>query len=80
MYQRTINIVNCAQEGASLITEQGVVREKMSICFNIKAIQTKWIQNGFKILENYVWIYIHTNDLNQDVALWGIWLVCSCSN
>ena len=33
--QRTINIINCAQEGESLITEQGAVKEKMRICFNI---------------------------------------------
>ena len=49
--QRAINIINCAQEGASLITEQGVVKEKMRICFNIKATRTKWIQSN---LENYV--------------------------
>ena len=37
IYQRTINIINCAQERVSLITKQGAVKEKMGICFNIKA-------------------------------------------
>ena len=31
--QRAINIINCAQEGASLITEQEAVKEEMHICF-----------------------------------------------
>ena len=43
--QRTINIINCAQEGASLITKQGAAKKKMHIYFNIKATRT----NGFKI-------------------------------
>ena len=34
--QRAINIINCAQEGASLIAEQEAVKEKMRICFNMK--------------------------------------------
>ena len=29
--QRAINIINCAQEGASLITEQEAVKEEMHI-------------------------------------------------
>ena len=33
--QRTINIINCAQEGASFITKQGAVKKKIQICFNI---------------------------------------------
>ena len=27
IFQRTVNIINCAQEGASLITYQGVVKK-----------------------------------------------------
>ena len=36
---KTINIINCAQEGGSLIDIQEVVKKKMRICFNIKATQ-----------------------------------------
>ena len=28
IYERTINIINCAQDGASLITKQGTVKKK----------------------------------------------------
>ena len=52
--QRTINIINCAQEGESLITEQGAVKEKMRICFNIKATQTKWIQSILKTMFEFM--------------------------
>ena len=31
--QRTINIINCAQEGASLITKEGVVKKKNANLF-----------------------------------------------
>ena len=31
-------------------------------------------------LENYVWIYAHTNDLDQGVVLWDIWFLYSCGN
>ena len=48
--QRTINIVNCAQEGTSLICKQGAVKKKMHICFNIKATRIKWIQNILKTM------------------------------
>ena len=48
--QRTINIINCAQEGASLTTKQGAVKEKMRICFNINVAQTKWIQSILKTM------------------------------
>ena len=46
--QRTINIINCAQEEVSLITKQWTVKKKMHIRFNIKAIRTKWIQSILK--------------------------------
>ena len=52
--QRTINIINCAQKGESLITEQGAVKEKMRICFNIKATQTKWIQSILKTMFEFM--------------------------
>ena len=48
--QRTINIINCAQEGASLNSKQGTVKKKMHISRNIKAIQTKWIQSILKTI------------------------------
>ena len=38
---RTISIINCTQEGASLITKQEAVKKKVLICFNIKVTQTK---------------------------------------
>ena len=41
--QITINIINCAQEDAFLISKQGAVKKKICICFNIKATGTKWI-------------------------------------
>ena len=50
--KRTINIINCAQEGASLITKQGPVKKQMCICFNIKATQAKWIQSILKTMFN----------------------------
>ena len=52
--QRAINIINCAEEAGSLITEQGAVKEKMRICFNIKTTQTSRPP---------------ANDLNQGVVL-----------
>ena len=39
--KRMINITNCAQEDASLISEQGTVKKKMHIFFNIKSTQIK---------------------------------------
>ena len=54
IYQRTINIINCAQEGASLITEQGAVKEKMQICFNLKVTQIKWIQSILKTMFKFM--------------------------
>ena len=48
VYQRTINIINCAKEGASLITKQGAAKKKMCICFDIKATQTKCLKTMFE--------------------------------
>ena len=45
VYQGAISIINCAQEGSSLITEQGAIKEKMRIRFNIKATRRKWLQS-----------------------------------
>ena len=45
VYQRAINIINCAQEGSALITEQGAIKEKMRIRFNIKDTRRKWLQS-----------------------------------
>ena len=46
--QRTIDIINCAQEDVSLICKQGAVKKKMCICFNINATGTKK-QKGFRV-------------------------------
>ena len=56
--QRAINITNCAQEGASLIAEQGAVKEKMHICFNIKVTWTKWIQSILKSMFEFMLMQI----------------------
>ena len=48
--QRNINIINCTQECASLITKQEAVKKKMYVCFNIKATQSKWIQSILKTM------------------------------
>ena len=34
--QRTTNIINCVQEGVSLITKKRALKKKMCICFNTK--------------------------------------------
>ena len=55
--QRTINIINCAQEGAS-ISKQGAVKKKMRICFNIKTTGTKWIQSILKIMFEFMFTQV----------------------
>ena len=52
--QRTINIINCTQEGAPLISKQGLVKKKMGIYFNIKATGTKWIQSIMKAMFEFM--------------------------
>ena len=42
----SILLINCAQEGVSLISKQGTVKKKVRICFNIKATRTRW---GFRL-------------------------------
>ena len=56
--QRAVNIVNCIQGwgGPSLITEQVAVKEKMRICFNIKATRTKWIQSILKTMFQFMFM------------------------
>ena len=66
--QRNINIINCAQEGASLINKEGAIKKKMRISFNIK------------VTLKTVWIYAHASDLDQRVVLLGIWFLCSWGN
>ena len=46
--QRTIDIINCAQEDVPLICKQGAVKKKMCIGFNINATGTKK-QKGFRV-------------------------------
>ena len=43
--QRTINIINCAQEGASLTTKQGAVKEKSVFVSTSMSHE----QNGFRV-------------------------------
>ena len=52
--QRTINIIHEAQEGPSLITQQGVVKKKMHICFNIRATRKNWIQSILKTIFEFL--------------------------
>ena len=52
--QRTINTINCAQEGASLISKQWAVKKKMRICFIIKATRTKWIPSILKAMFEFI--------------------------
>ena len=52
--QRTINIINCAQEGASLISKNGTAKEKMCICFNVKVTVAKWIQSTLIVLCEFI--------------------------
>ena len=48
--QITTNIINCAQERASLITKQELVKKKMFNYFNIDVTQAKWIQSVLKAM------------------------------
>ena len=48
--QGTINIINCAEVDASLITKQVAVKKEMGICFNIKVARTKCIQSILKTI------------------------------
>ena len=42
--QKTINIIHCVQEGASLIITQRTVKKEMH-CLNIKSTRTKLIES-----------------------------------
>ena len=48
--QRTINIINCAQESASLISKQGAVKRKMCL-FQHQGLRNKMYS---KYIESYV--------------------------
>ena len=56
--QRTINVINCAREGASLISKQRVVKTKMRISFNIKTTGTKWIQSILKTMFEFMFTQV----------------------
>ena len=73
----SISSINCAQEGASLISKQGAVKKKNVCLFQHQGHTNKM---DSKYLENYVWIYAHASDLDQGLVLWGIWFLCSCDN
>ena len=63
---RTINIIKFTQEGASLITKQGVVKKKNVYLFQHQG-HTNKMDSAY--LENYSWIYVHTNDLDQGIVV-----------
>ena len=65
--QRTINVDNCGQEGASLDTKQETVNRKLLITFNIKATQAKLIQGVFKTMYEFV-----LKQIDQDLVLQGV--------
>ena len=54
--QRTINIINCAQEGVSLVSKNETVKEKMCICFNVKATVAKWIWSTLIVLFEFMFM------------------------
>ena len=55
----SISFINCAQEGASLISKQGAVKKKNVYLFQHQGHTNKM---DSKYLENYVWIYAHASD------------------
>ena len=71
----SISFINCAQEGASLISKQRAVKKKNAYLCQHQGHTNKM---DSEYLENYVWIYADANDLG--VVLWGIWFLCSCDN
>ena len=73
----SISFINCAQEGASLISKQRAVKKKNAYLCQHQGHTNKM---DSEYLENYVWIYAHASDLDQGVVLWGIWFLCSCDN
>ena len=57
IYQRTINIINCAQEGVSLISKQGEVKKKNCYLFQHQGHTNKmdsWIQSILKTMFEFV--------------------------
>ena len=56
----SISFVNCAQEGASLITKQGAVKKNWFL-FQDHGHSNK-MDLGY--IENYIWIYPCANDLH----------------
>ena len=74
--QRTINIINCAQEGALWINKLSS-KEKNTYFFQHQGYMDKM---NSEYDENHVWISTHVNNLDQGVVLSDIWLNCSCVN
>ena len=72
--QRTINIINCAQEGALWINK---LSSKEKNTFQHQGYMDKM---NSEYDENYVSISTHVNNLDQGVVLSDIWLICSCVN
>ena len=50
----SVSFINCAQEGASLISKQRAVKKKSCIRFNTKATRTKWIQSILKTMFEFM--------------------------
>ena len=63
----SISFINCAQEGASLISKQRAVKKKNAYLCQHQGHTNK---TDSEYLENYVWIYADANELG--VVLRGI--------
>ena len=70
--EQSISFINCAQEGASLISKQRAVKTLKKKNAYLCQHQGHTNKMDSEYLENYVWIYAQARDLDQGVALWGI--------
>ena len=64
--QRAINMINCTQERASLISKKRAVKKKNAYLFQHQGNRNKM---DSEYLEGSVWIYTRASDLDQDVVL-----------
>ena len=64
--QRTINVINCAQEAASLISKTGPVKKKKANLFQHQGHRNKM---DSEYIESYISIYAHVSDLDLGVVL-----------
>ena len=59
--EQSISFINCAQEGASLISKQRAVKKKNAYLCQHQGHTNKM---DSEYLENYVWIYAHASALD----------------